>query len=221
MGLMQIQSHIINSVPYFEVKDSLEEVIAFFKDSTYSHVAIIEDGRFAGVLSENDLANFEKEKNIEDYRYNLESFFVNKGTSWLDVLEVFARNEANLVAVLDDDGYIKGYYDLNDIVGVFIDTPFFTEPGGILVVAKGIRDYSFSEIAQIVESNNTKLLGAFITDSRNEVIQITLKIGTTNLNDVIQSFRRYNYNILFGNNDDQFLEDLKQRSDYLDKYLNV
>ncbi len=221
MGLMQIQSHIINSVPYFEVKDSLEEVIAFFKDSTYSHVAIIEDGLFAGVLSENDLANFETEKNIEDYRYNLESFFVNKSTSWLDVLEVFARNEANLVAVLDDDGYIQGYYDLNDIVGVFIDTPFFTEPGGILVVAKGIRDYSFSEIAQIVESNNTKLLGAFITDSRNEVIQITVKIGTTNLNDVIQSFRRYNYNILFGNNDDQFLEDLKQRSDYLDKYLNV
>ncbi|NAS13918.1 CBS domain-containing protein [Poritiphilus flavus] len=218
---MQIQSHIINSVPYFEVKDSLKEVITFFNNSTYSHVAIIEDGRFAGTLSENDLATFEKEKNIEDYRYNLESFFVDKRTSWLDVLEVFARNETNLVPVLDDDGYIQGYYDLNDVVGVFIDTPFFTEPGGILVVAKGIRDYSFSEIAQIVESNNTKLLGAFITDSRNEVIQITLKIGTTNLNDVIQSFRRYNYNILFGNNDDQFLEDLKQRSDYLDKYLNV
>ncbi|HDZ13953.1 MAG TPA: acetoin utilization protein acuB, partial [Pricia sp.] len=38
---------------------------------------------------------------------------------------------------------------------------------------------------------------------------------------IIQTFRRYNYNILFGNHDDQFLEDLKERSNYLEKYLNV
>jgi hypothetical protein len=48
-----------------------------------------------------------------------------------------------------------------------------------------------------------------------------MKLGSENLNEVIQTFRRYNYSILFGNNDDQFMEDLKQRSDYLDKYLNV
>ena len=90
-----------------------------------------------------------------------------------------------------------------------------------MVVAKGIKDYSFSEVSQIVESNNSKLLGAFITDNQNDVVQLTMKIASGNLNDIIQSFRRYNYSILFGNNDDQFLEDLRQRSDYLDKYLNV
>ena len=95
------------------------------------------------------------------------------------------------------------------------------EPGGILVVSKGIKDYSLSEIAQIVEGNNGKLLGAFITDNQNDLVQVTLKINTGNLNEVIQTFRRYSYNIVFGNNDDQFLEDLKERSAYLDKYLNV
>ncbi len=114
-----------------------------------------------------------------------------------------------------------GYYDLNDFVGVFIDTPFFKEPGAILVVAKGIKDYSFSEIAQIVESNNTKLIGAFITDARSEVVQITIKVGTNNFSEVVNTFRRYNYSILYGNKADQFLEDLKERSDYLDKFLNV
>jgi len=123
--------------------------------------------------------------------------------------------------VLDEKDQILGYYNLPDVVSVFIDTPFFTEPGSILVIAKGIKDYSFSEIAQIVESNNTKLLGGFITGSENDVIQITIKMGTANNNEILQSFRRYNYNVLFGNGDDQFLEDLKQRSDYLDKYLNI
>jgi len=218
---MQIQSHIINTIPVFNLEGTLKEVIHFFKHSTYSHVAIVEHNFFMGVLSENDLEAFESDKKIEDYKYNLESFFVLKNTSWLDVLEKFARNECNLLPVLDDENQVLGYYDLNDIVGVFIDTPFFTEPGGMLVLAKSVKDYSFSEISQIVESNNTKLLGAFITDIRNDIIQITIKISSGNFSEVVHTFRRYNYNILFGNKDDQFIENLKERSDYLDKYLNV
>lgn len=218
---MHIQNLIVPNIPVFKTGDSLKKVIKFFKDSTFSHVAVIEKGKFLGVLSGNDVENLEKDKKVDNYRYNLESFFVRKDTNWLDVLETFAVNEANLIPVLDDQEAVVGYYDLNDVVSVFIDTPFFTEPGGIIVVAKGIKDYSFSEIAQIVESNNAKLIGGFITDVRNDVIQITVKISSANLNDVLQTFRRYNYNVLFGNNDDLFLEDLKQRSDYLDKYLNV
>lgn len=218
---MHIQTHILTTIPVFEIDGSLKKVIDFFKNTVFSHVAVVEKDRFVGVLSENDLENFEEGKKIEDYRYNLESFFVRKETNWLDVLEKFARNEANILPVLDDNESVLGYYDLTDIVGAFIDTPFFTEPGGIIVVAKGIKDYSFSEIAQIVESNNSKLIGALITGIHDDIVQVTVKIGAANLNEIIQSFRRYNYHILFGNNDDQFLEDLKQRSDYLDKYLNV
>ncbi|MCK0147789.1 CBS domain-containing protein [Arenibacter sp. F26102] len=218
---MNIQNNIIATLPIFKVGDSLKKVIKFFKNSTYSHIAVVEENLFIGVLDEKDLDNYEVDKKIEDYRYNLETFFVRKETSWLDVLEIFSKNEANLLPILDEEGQVVGYYDLIDVVDEFIDTPFFTEPGGILVLAKGIKDYSFSEIAQIVESNNVKLLGGFITDIRNDVIQITVKIGTAHLNEIIQSFRRYNYTILYGNNDDLFIEDLKQRSDYLDKYLNV
>ena len=218
---MNIQSHIVSSTPVFKLEDSVKDVVKFFKNSTFSHVAITENNIFLGVAAENDMAVLETVSSFDDYRYSLEAFFVTKETSWLDVLEAFARNEANIIPVLDENSQVLGYYNLNDIVGEFIETPFFTEPGGILVVAKGIKDYSFSEIAQIVEGNNTKLIGAFISELRNDIVQITLKMGSSNLNEVIQTFRRYNYSIIFGHTDDQFLEDLKQRSDYLDKYLNV
>lgn len=218
---MQIQNLIVKTLPIFEVSETLNKPLAFFEETTYSHVAVVENGDFIGLLSENDHDCFDAKKNIESFRYEMESFFVTADTSWLDVLEKFARNEANLLPVLDKVNKIVGYYDLNDIVSVFINTPFFTEPGGIVVVSKGIKDYSFSEIAQIVESNNNKILGAFITESFNDIVQVTIKINTANLNEVIQTFRRYNYTILFGNNDDQFMEDLKERSDYLNKYLNV
>ena len=218
---MQIQDHIITNIPVFKIDDSFEKVFDFFKSNTFSHVAFVENEKFMGVFSENDLEVLPAEARIEDYRYDLESFFVRQDTNWLDVLEAFARNEANLLPILGPEEQVMGYYDLTDIVAVFIDTPFFTDPGNILVIAMGIKDYSFSEVAQIVESNNAKFIGGFITDVQNDVVQITIKISNTNFNEVVQTFRRYNYHILFGNSDDQFLEDLKRRSDYLDKYLNV
>jgi len=218
---MQIQNKIISTIPIFEVSETLEEVIHFFGETAFSHVAVTENGQYIGVLSENDLACFEPEKKIEDFRFDLEAFFVTKETVWLDVLEMFSRNEANVLPVLDENHVIMGYYNLEEVVSTFINTPFFREPGGILVVSTGIKDYSFSEIAQIVEGNNARLLGAFITDSPNDTVQITLKVGSENLNKVAQTFRRYNYSIIYGNGNDLFLEDLKQRSDYLEKYLNI
>ena len=213
---MQIQEHIISNIPVFKLDEPLEKLVQFFMESTFSHVAIVEKNKFLGVFNENDLEGFEVDKKIGDYRYNFESFFVRKETSWLDVLAAFARNEANLLPVLGDKDEVLGYYYLTDIVSIFIDTPFFAEPGGIIVIAKSIKDYSFSEIVQIVESNNCKFIGGFISEMRDEVVQVTIKISNTNLNEVVQTFRRYNYNILSGNIEDLFIEDLKKRSDYLD-----
>ncbi|SFR32786.1 CBS domain-containing protein [Robiginitalea myxolifaciens] len=219
--MLSMRDHIITTIPVFELTDSLKEAMHFFTHSTYSHVAIIENDEFLGLLGEADMDSFQETATIEDFRYQLEGFSVGMDASWLDVLEVFTRNEANIVPVLDNANHLMGYYDLNDVVGIFTQMPFFTEPGVILMLEKAARDYSFSEIAQIVESSNTRLLGAFITEAREEQVQITLKMSESNINDVLQTFRRYGYTILFGSVDDQFLEELRERSIYLDKYLNV
>jgi elongation factor G len=109
----------------------------------------------------------------------------------------------------------EGFEFINSIVGGTIPSSY------IPAVEKGIHDYSFSEISQIVESNDAKLLGAFISKMDGELAQITVKIGSTMLNEVIQTFRRYSYNIVSGHEDDSFVESLKERSNYLNKYLNI
>ena len=72
-----------------------------------------------------------------------------------------------------------------------------------------------------MESNNGKLLGVFITKIENDLVQLTLKISGMDLNEIIQGFRRYSYNIISGHDDDTFIETLKERSEYLRKYLDI
>lgn len=91
--------------------------------------------------------------------------------------------------VLDAQNRYLGYYELKDMMTYFNHTPFLSEEGIIMVLEKGIFDYSFSEISQIVESNDGKVLGAFISKFNQDMVQLSLKVGgDIGLNALLQSF---------------------------------
>ena len=218
---MQLQQYIINDIKPLSITDKISDLQLLFNNLTYSHVPIHKAGIYMGCISETDAHCFDGAISISDCNYAIEGFYVRDTTNWLDVLEAFAQNDSNIMPVLRMDNTYIGYYELNDIIHLFNETPFFSEPGGIIIVEKGINDYSFSEISQIVESNDAKLLGAFISKMDGDLVKVTLKIANASLNEVIQTFRRYNYNIVSGHEDDTYLNSLKERSQYLDKYLNM
>ena len=218
---MNTLHYIINDIAAFSKNSSIREVQSTFNQLTYSHIPIQDEGVYLGCISEADAHCFEGDKTLEDYLHAFESFFVRKTTNWLDILEAFAMHNTNIMPVLDDKNTYLGYYELSDIMSLFNDTPFLNEAGGIIVVEKGIHDYSFSEICQIVETNDAKILGVFISKIENDVVQATIKIGHTGMNAIVQTFRRYGYSVVSNHEEDKFLEDLKERSNYLNRYLNM
>ncbi|MCW5521094.1 acetoin utilization protein acuB [Aureitalea sp. L0-47] len=218
---MNTSQYIINDLKPFDIETPIKEVQVAFNQLTYSHVPVSVDNKYVGCISETDAHCFESDKLIRDFEYALEPFYVSEATNWLDILEAFALHGSNIMPVLKTEGHYLGYYELSDIMNIFNDTPFLNEAGGIIVVEKGVRDYSFSEICQIVESNDARILGAFISKIVGETVQATIKIGHTGMNAIVQTFRRYGYNIVSNHDEDKFLEDLKARSDYLNKYLNM
>lgn len=68
--------------------------------------------------------------------------------------------------------------------------------GGIIILEMTIHDYALYEIAQIVESNNAKILSLFVTvNEATTGITVTLKTDVTDLASIIKTFERYNYKI--------------------------
>ncbi|GLB50646.1 CBS domain-containing protein [Neptunitalea lumnitzerae] len=218
---MEITSYINIDFQPVGLNDSIKKVCSIFEKSTYSHLPIIEDKTLIGNIAEDDCKSFDNNNSVETYTYLYNAFFVKKSTNWLDVLEAFAQNESNIMPVLDEHNEYIGFYELNDILTFFNETPFLNELGDTIVVEKNRKDYSFSEIAQIIESNNGKLLGAFVSEMKDNLVQITIKTTTGALNEILQTFRRYNYEIILGSEEDTYLNELKDRSNYLNKYLNI
>ena len=220
-SVMPLNQFIINDIQPFEAETPVAELQEVFNQLTYSHVPIQKEGIYLGCLSETDVYCFEADQKVSDILYAIEGFFVRDNTLWLDVLNRFAANDSNIMPVLDAKNTYLGYYQLVDIISLFNKTPFFSEAGGIIILEKAQNDFSFSEICQILESNNVKLLGVFISSLSNGVAQITVKTQNAGLSAIFESFRRYGYNIISGHEDDSFLKTLKDRSAYLDRYLNL
>ena len=219
--MTEIRNYINNDFRAIDSQETIAAVQDFFGDLTFSSFPVVEGGIYIGSIAADDLETFDTDKKVADYKYTLEHFFARATMIWLDVLEIFAKNHTNIVPVLDEENAYLGYYELEDIVKFFHETPFLKEQGGIIVVKKSILDYSMSQITQIVESNNGKLLGLFVSEADAETIQVTIKIALGSMNDIIQTFRRYNYEIVSEHHEDNYLNSLKERSDYLDKYLNI
>ena len=219
--MTEIIDYINNDDKAIDSQETIESVQDFFIDVPYSHFAVLYEGTYIGSIAADDVETFDADKKVADYKYALEGFYARDTMIWLDVLEVFAKNHTNIVPVLNEENAYLGYYELEDIVKFFHETPFLKEQGGIIVVKKNAQDYSMSQIAQIVESNNGKLLGLFVSEADIENVQVTIKIALGSMNDIIQTFRRYNYEIVSEHHEDNYLNNLKERSEYLDKYLNM
>jgi len=218
---MDINEYIINDVKPLQITDAITVSQNIFSQMTYSHLPVMENDAYIGCVSENDAHCFESDCTLKDVKYALDSFYVKTDTHWLDVLEAFAQHDCNVMPVLDEKNKYLGYYELKDILQLFNDSPFLYESGAVIVLEKGTGDYSFSEITQIVETNESKLFGCFISGYNEHMTQITIKVSASNVNQVLQTFRRYNYQVISAAQEDSYLDNLKERSDYLNKYLNM
>lgn len=219
--MTEISNYISNDYRAIKSNETIFEVRGFFEEENYSHFPVIEDNIYIGSITKDDVESFDLDKKVSDYRYSLEPFFVRNSTIWIDVLAVFAKNNSNIVPILDENNQYIGYYELENVVKFFYETPFLKENGSTIIVRKPVLDYSMSQITQIVESNYGKLLGLFISDSDFGKVEITVKISSGEINEIVQSFRRYNYEVISDHQEDNFMKILKERSEYLEKYLSI
>ncbi len=219
---MNTTPNILTDFKPLTLQTKIAEAKAFFKENTYSHFPIVTHKKLIGLISEADVEGiYEEESVLEKYQYLIKNFFIEEHTNFLEILNAFAINETNIIPVVTKNQNYIGYYDLIDILHIYNNSPFLSNEGIIILLEKEIRDYSFSEICQIVESNNGKVLGIFISKTTASTVTITLKFNASEANEIIQSFRRYNYHVLSNHKEDFLLEELKDRTDYLQKYLNI
>lgn len=212
---------MIQFQPAMEFSTSEEAAKLFMESHSLSHFPLVDHGIYLGNVLADDIFALEHEQTLEVLRHDLEIFSINEEAHWFDILEQCSKHDANIVPIINSKKEYLGYYLFKDLLESFTQTPFFAEKALTLTLEKQSQKYSFSEIAHIVESNNSTLLGLFLSKIENEKTEIILRINSDNINEVLQAFRRYDYEIISKHLEDDYTNELLERSNYLNKYLNI
>lgn len=219
---MELKEYILNEIKELSLLNSVKEAQNLFEGFPITHIPIVENGHLLGCISESDTQTIEDNSApISEHTHLIDFFFATKSATLLELIKLFADNDCNMMPVLNEEKLYLGYFELSDILDIFSSSPFLYDNGVEIIIQKQKKDYSASEISQIIESNNGKLLGLFISNQTSDFTQVTVKISSEDVNEIIQTFRRYNYDIVSEHTSDHYLQDLKDRSNYLQKYLDM
>jgi acetoin utilization protein AcuB len=192
-------------------------------DHHVQQLPVLNGTQLMGLVTEEELMNINKpDEALGAQKLGLITPFIHDYEHIFEVLKVASTLHLKIIPVIDKDNNFLGCITSDSLLHYLAHETDLLEPGGIIVLDLAINDYSLSEIARIIESNNNRILCVFAgSDHDNNRLELTIKINTPNVQAVIQSLTRFNYVVKDSYQEPEFYDDLKDRFDGLMSYLNV
>jgi acetoin utilization protein AcuB len=221
---MTAKDLISEIIPSLKTSDTGQTALNWMEIFRISHLPIVNNQDFLGLISDTDIYDTNQpDEPIGNHELTLLKPYVTDDQHLFEVIGLAARLRLSVVPVLNNKNHYRGVITTNDLVRYIAGMSSMDQPGGILVLELIEQDYSLSQIVQIVESNNIKVLSMYITSPRESTrLEVTLKVNTTDLLALIKTFERYNYDVkTWITTNDSIDRFYSERFDLLMKYLNM
>lgn len=221
---MTAKDLISEIIPSLKTSDTGQTALNWMEIFRISHLPIVNNQDFLGLISDTDIYDTNQpDEPIGNHELTLLKPYVTDDQHLFEVIGLAARLRLSVVPVLNNKNHYRGVITTNDLVRYVAGMSSMDQPGGILVLELIEQDYSLSQIVQIVESNNIKVLSMYITSPTESTrLEVTLKVNTTDLLALIKTFERYNYDVkTWITTNDSIDRFYSERFDLLMKYLNM
>lgn len=211
-------------IPALRTSDTGARALSWMEIFRISHLPIVNNQEFLGLISDTDIYDLGMmDEPIGNHKLSLFSPYVMAGQHIYEVIEIASRLRLTVIPVLDDKKNYIGLIGQTDLLSQFATLAAVKEPGGLIVLEMNHHDYSLSQIAQIVESNNARILSMYITNSEEStMMEVTIKINNSDLTSILKTFDRYNYHVKASFMDDENLDSFyRNRYEQFMRYLNI
>lgn len=214
---------ISNVIPFIQPTTTGDEALLLMEEFKINHLAVLNGSTLVGVISDDEIYDLlDLSEEIGKEKSTFSNYFTSKDAHIYNVLAVMGQFNLSIVPVIDEKERYLGSISIHDLADEMAKLTNAKLPGGILVLEVSTRDYSLAQAAQIVESDNAKILSSYVqTDSDSMIVQLVLKINKVDLSSIISGFLRYNYTIKASFHESRNDEDLQSRYDQFMNYLNM
>jgi len=222
---MQVKELITDIFPYININDNGEKALIRMDFFKISHIPLIDsEKKYYGLISENEIYDFNLLQNsFNTYKKVLIRPFVFDNQHIYDIIALFSNLKISVVPVLNKKEKYIGAICFPELIK-YISNLFVAEnTGTVFILELNIHDYSLTQISQIIEENNAKILSLYTSTKKNSTkLELTIKINTTDFSSIRQSLERYNYFIKSAYSKDDKINDLiDERYEEFMNYLNI
>ena len=210
-------------IPPLKLSDTGDKALIWMHEFSVGYLPVVSKGKFIGLLSEEDVMDLDDPSEpIRNYELKLPKPYVNETMHIYEVVKLAAELKLLLIPVVDKDENYMGVISQESIIMTFAKMSSITESGSVIVLEVNKNDYSLAEISRIVEETNASILSCYIAQQKDSMkLEVTLKLNTTEIKQIVSSFERYDYKVLGSYQETEYYDDLKDRFNSLMSYLNI
>lgn len=202
--------------------DTGQEALSIMSDFYVRHLPIVNNEELLGVISEDDILEHDVKEAVGSYHLSMQRPYVRGNAHLYEVMNIMSEYRLTVIPVVDEDNSYLGLISQSELLFTFARLGAFSEPGSIVVLEMGRRDYSLALIARIVESENTTILSSWIFSTPDSSrINVTLKLNRQNIQAILASFDRYDITVKASFQEDEFSNILRERYESFINYLNI
>jgi len=220
-----IAEELINQlIPALKLTDTAEKAIIWMEELKTNELPVIENRIFKGLITEDIiLESNDLNRRISDFELISDNCYINENQHLFDIIRLAQECDSELVAIINSKGEFLGVSRHEDTMKAFANTLAVQGRGGILVLEMRYIDYSMAEISRLIESDDAKIFGSYLSlDHQDQnYVYLTLKISKEDLTTVIATLERFNYKIIAKFHDSVNADTERERLDNLLNFLNI
>lgn len=214
---------INNNIPRLRLQDTVGKALQLINDFRVSHLPVVTEDKFLGLISEEDLLDAEDEKvTVEVLQNNFINAAVKSNVHFLNAVSSSIQFDTTVVPIVTTDNELLGVITTTDLLKTLGNFSGANEIGGIIVIEMERSQFAISEISRIVESNDCHILHLnTMVDAVTGMLTVTIHINKREISAVVATFERYEYDVTCYFGTEKFENEIDSNFRHLMNYLDI
>jgi acetoin utilization protein AcuB len=214
---------IDNNIPRLHLQDTVSKSLQLISDYKLTHLPVVVDDAFIGLISEDDLLDAEETKMpIELLQESFIQASVKENEHFLNAVNIINQYDTSVVPVINDEKELLGVITSAGLLRQLGSYAGATEIGGIIVLEMERSQFAISEISRIVESNDATIFHLNTTTQPDTgLLTVTLHINKKEIAAIVKTFERYEYDVIYFLGNADFENEIHSNYKHLMSYLDI
>jgi len=220
---MTFCSQLIDSTSQtFDLHDTVAHALEMM-DVHHHEYAIVLDGlQYVGMLDIVDLEVADPAAELFSLEQYLIKANVKSSDHFLQALRIKSKFNISVVPVLNEKNEWEGMIQSERLLEQTTQLLGASSTGAFLVLEIPRHDYAPGQLNRLVESNDCMIMQMnTIADPVTGMLQIVIRVNKEEISDLIATFQRHEYTVLYYYGEETFDNTLQNNLDHLLNYLNI